>query len=123
MGKVTVRDFDGNIISSFWQYGQMDWELFHGCLNTVIFSTDSWAIFHYDEHAPGRRGAICTQDRNEYPAPGTYIILKPDGNPTIVYYVVTKARKRHPTISNTQTRVYRQSPIEGERALVTLVAS
>jgi len=104
MGKVTVRDFDGNIISSFWQYGQMDWELFHGCLNTVIFSTDSWAIFHYDEHAPGRRGAICTQDRNEYPAPGTYIILKPDGNPTIVYYVVTKARKRHPTISNTQTR-------------------
>jgi hypothetical protein len=55
----------------------MDWELLYGCLNTVIFSNDSWAIFHYDENAPGKNGAICTADHNKYPAPGTYILLTP----------------------------------------------
>jgi hypothetical protein len=55
----------------------MDWELFYGCLNTVIFSTDSWAIFHYDEDAPGKKGAVCEPHRDVCPAPGKYILLKP----------------------------------------------
>ena len=55
----------------------MDWELFHGCLNAVIFSHDTWAIFQFVEDAPGNKGAICTADRNEYPAPGKYILLTP----------------------------------------------
>lgn len=56
-GDVVVRDFDGNVLSSFWQYGLMDWDLFYTCLDAIIFANDSWAIFHYDEHAPGRNGA------------------------------------------------------------------
>jgi hypothetical protein len=56
----------------------MDWELFYSCLKTTIFSTGDWAIFHYDEDAPGgKKGAICNPDRNVYPDPGTYILLTP----------------------------------------------
>jgi hypothetical protein len=55
----------------------MDWELFYSCISTITFSVDSWAIFHYDEKAPGKRGAICNPDRDEYPDPGIYILLSP----------------------------------------------
>ncbi|KAH9998123.1 hypothetical protein BJV74DRAFT_825456 [Russula compacta] len=51
-----------------------------------------------------RPGAICNADRNKRPAPGTYILLTPDGNPISVGFVAIAARTRHPTISNTQTR-------------------
>jgi len=76
-GEVVVRDFDGNVLSSFWQYGLMDWDLFYTCLDAIIFANDSWAIFHYDEHAPGRKGALCPAGCKEYPNPGTYILLTP----------------------------------------------
>ena len=98
-GDVVLRDFDGNLLSSqppdcinhlrwhltltlvlgFWQYGQMDWGLYYGCLNTIILSAvhSTWAVFHYEEDAPGKKGAICVADRNEYPAPGIYILLTP----------------------------------------------
>jgi len=55
----------------------MDWDLFHTCLDAIIFANDSWAIFHYDEHAPGRKGALCPAAYKEYPIPGTYILLTP----------------------------------------------
>jgi hypothetical protein len=63
----------------------MDWELFHGCLNTVIFSWSSWAIFRYDEDAPGKKGAICISDPKTYPAPGIYILLSP-GSIHLIFY-------------------------------------
>ncbi|KAK2462866.1 hypothetical protein APHAL10511_005064 [Amanita phalloides] len=104
MRDVTVRDFEGNVLSSFWQYGSMDWDLLYSCLNDVIFSNKSWAIFQYDEHAAGKKGALCHANISEYPAPGTYILLTPDGNPISVGFVAVRSRLRHPTTSNTQKR-------------------
>lgn len=54
----------------------MDQELFYSCL-TTIFSTGDCVIFHHDEDSPGKKGAICNPNRNEYPDPGTYIPLAP----------------------------------------------
>jgi hypothetical protein len=54
----------------------MDWELFYGCVRTVIFSEGDWAVFEYDESAPERRGAHFPPNR-ELPYPGTYILLRP----------------------------------------------
>ena len=94
MGDVILRDFDGNTLSSqligpgfgvlpitpfihlgFWQYGFIDWELFYGCVRTVIFSEGDWAVFEHDERAPERRGALCPPNR-QLPCPGTYILLR-----------------------------------------------
>jgi len=60
----------------FWQYGLIDRELFYGCVRTIIFSEDDWAVFEYDECVPERRGALCPPNR-ELPYPGTYILLRP----------------------------------------------
>jgi hypothetical protein len=60
----------------FWQYGFIDWELFYGCVRTVIFLEGDWAVFEYDESVPERRGTLCTPNR-ELPCPGTYILLRP----------------------------------------------
>jgi hypothetical protein len=60
----------------FWQYGFIDWELFYGCLRTVIFSEGDWAVFGYDESLPGRQGGLCPPNR-EFPFPGTYVLLRP----------------------------------------------
>ncbi|KAN0124781.1 hypothetical protein V8E52_001333 [Russula decolorans] len=117
---VVLRDFDGNVLSSVWQYGLMDWDLFHTCLDAIIFANDSWAIFHYDEHAPGRKGALCPAACKEYPTPGTYILLTPDGSPISVGLVATAARPRHPTTSNAKQG---QILIANKFALVTLTAS
>ena len=97
MGDVILRDFEGNTLSSqllnwiglwtffqptssihlgFWQYGFIDWELFYGCVRTVVFCEGDFAIFKYDESVPERRGALCTPNR-ELPCPGTYILLRP----------------------------------------------
>ena len=95
MGDVILRDFNGNTLSSpllirfvfdilptlsirlgFWQYGFLDWELFHGCVRTIIFPECHWAIFKYDESVPERRGTLCPANR-ELPHPGTYILLRP----------------------------------------------
>ncbi|KAH9164219.1 hypothetical protein EDB89DRAFT_2078143 [Lactarius sanguifluus] len=100
MGDVILRDFDGNTLSSFWQYGFIDWELFYGCVRTVIFSESDWAVFEYDESAPGQRGALCPPNR-EHPRPGTYILLRPDGTPVSVGLTPVSSRLRHPTVSNT----------------------
>lgn len=54
----------------------MDWELFYGCVRTVIFSESEWAVFEYDESSPGRRGALFPPS-GEVPFPGTYILLRP----------------------------------------------
>jgi len=91
-GHVVVRDSDGNVLSSeppdcisfdgirpsflvlgFWQYGLMDWNLFYSCLDAIIFANDRWAIFHYDEHAPGRKGALCPAEREGCSTPRTYV--------------------------------------------------
>ncbi|KAF8232788.1 hypothetical protein L208DRAFT_1270241, partial [Tricholoma matsutake] len=92
----------------FWQYGLIDWELFYGCLRAVIFSEDDWAVFEYDENAPERRGAFHPPNR-ELPNPGTYILLRPDGTRIPVGLTPVSARLRHPTISNTPSRVRRES--------------
>lgn len=56
----------------------MDWDLLYTCLDAIIFvANNNWAIFHYDEHAPGKKGALCPADCREYPTPGTYILLMP----------------------------------------------
>jgi len=37
----------------------MDWDLFYTCIDAIISANnDSWAIFHHDEYAPGRKGAL-----------------------------------------------------------------
>jgi hypothetical protein len=73
-------DFDvlptSSIHLGFWQYGFIDWELFYGCVRTVIFCEGDWAILEYDESVPERRGTLCTPNR-ELPCPGTYILLRP----------------------------------------------
>jgi hypothetical protein len=55
----------------------MDWDLFYTCIDAIIVAFDAWAIFHYDEHAPWRKGALCPAQCEEYPTPGTYILLTP----------------------------------------------
>jgi hypothetical protein len=60
----------------FWQYGLIDWELFYGCVRSFIIANDDWAIFQYDEDAPGQRRALYSPN-HEIPRPGTYIILQP----------------------------------------------
>lgn len=55
----------------------MDWDLLYSCLNAVIVSNDRWAIFLYDEHAVGKKGAYCPAGINKYPVPGIYILLTP----------------------------------------------
>ncbi|KAF8723794.1 hypothetical protein AX14_009187 [Amanita brunnescens Koide BX004] len=104
MGDVIVRDFDGNILSSFWQYGLIDWELFYGCLRMVISAEDDWAVFKYDENALGRRGALFPPN-HECPDPGTYIVLRPEGSPILVGLTPVSARIRHPTVSNTRSAI------------------
>ncbi|KAG6371195.1 hypothetical protein JVT61DRAFT_9818 [Boletus reticuloceps] len=109
MGDVILRDFDGNTLSSFWQYGLIDWELFYGCVRAVIFSEGDWAIFEYAESVPQRRGALCPPNR-ELPCPGTYILLRQDGTPISVGLTPVLSRRRHPTVSNTslRTSAYRE---------------
>ncbi|KAF8738560.1 hypothetical protein AX14_011042 [Amanita brunnescens Koide BX004] len=101
MGHVTVRDFKSNTLSKFWQYGLIDWELFYECLGTVISATGYWVVFEYDENMPILKGALHLPNRNSYPDPGTYIILRPDGFPIDVALTPASARIRHPTASNT----------------------
>jgi hypothetical protein len=60
----------------FWQYGLINWELFHSCLRTIIFSSDDWAVFWYDEDAPGKRGPFCPPG-HDLPNPETYVLLHP----------------------------------------------
>lgn len=103
-GKVFLRDFDGKLISSFWQYGIMDWKMFYNCLRTIIRSNEDWAVFRYDEAAPGRHGDQCPSNA-EVPEPGTYVLLHPDGTPITVDLTDLAAHPRHPTITNTPARV------------------
>jgi len=108
-GDVILRDFIGNTLSSFWQYGFIDWELFYACVHEVIFSQSDWAIFEYDESVPERRGSLCPVN-SELPSPGMYILLRPDGTRISAGLTAFSARLRHPTISNThlRTSAYRQ---------------
>lgn len=95
MGYVILRDFDSNTLSSqisigpafypllicslylgFWQYGFIDWELFYSCIRTIVFTNNDWAVFKYDEAAPGKRGAHHPSS-NQLPQPDTYILLRP----------------------------------------------
>jgi len=103
MGDVILRDFDGNTLSSFWQYGLIDWELFYSCLRTIILSPDSWAVFRYDENAPEGQGTLYPSS-HDFPEPGTYILLSPDGGRISVGLTPLSVRPRHPTISNTPAR-------------------
>ncbi|KAF8119575.1 hypothetical protein EV363DRAFT_1381539 [Boletus edulis] len=109
MGDVILRDFDGNTLSGFWQYGLIDWELFYECVRAVIFSEGDWAIFEYAEGVPQRRGALCPPNR-ELPCPGTYILLRQDGTPISVGLTPVLSRRRHPTVSSTplRTSAYRE---------------
>ncbi|KAJ7229197.1 hypothetical protein GGX14DRAFT_617291, partial [Mycena pura] len=100
---VILRDFDGNTLSGFWQYGLISWELFYSCLRTVIFSNEDWAVYCYDESVPERQGALCPPS-TDLPEPGTYILLGRDGSPLSVGLTALSARLRHPTISGTPAR-------------------
>ena len=71
-----VQDGICSLFLGFWQYGFIDWELFHECLRTVIFSQGNWSIFEYDEYVPERRGALFPPN-HELAHPGTYILLQP----------------------------------------------
>ncbi|KAF8551880.1 hypothetical protein OG21DRAFT_217138 [Imleria badia] len=115
MGDVILRDFDGNTLSGFWQYGLVDWELFYGCLRTVIFSDGDWAVFEYVKGVPGRRGALCPPNC-EFPCPGTYILLRPDGTPISVGLTPVSFRLRHPTVSNTPSSLTMSAYRERARA-------
>ncbi|OBZ79901.1 hypothetical protein A0H81_01457 [Grifola frondosa] len=44
MDDVTLRNHDGDILSSFWQYGLINWNFFYDCLNTIIFSSEAWFV-------------------------------------------------------------------------------
>ncbi|KIM78629.1 hypothetical protein PILCRDRAFT_824264 [Piloderma croceum F 1598] len=101
-GRVTVRDFYGNTVSKFFQYGLVDWERFHSCLRTVIV-TSNWAVFEYDENTPGQHGTCCPAGQRLVD-PGTYMLLRTDGKPIIVDFTTHAARLRHPTISNTPVK-------------------
>lgn len=101
---VALRDFNGNILSSFWQYGIIDWELFYSCLRSVISSNEDWAVFRYEAATPGQHGASYPPSP-KIPEPGTYILLRPDGTPIKVGWTTLAARVRHPTLSNTATQV------------------
>lgn len=61
----------------FWQYGLIDWEQFYECLSAVISAEGDWAVFEYDENTPTQKGALRLPNRNSYPDPGVYIILRP----------------------------------------------
>lgn len=100
---VALRDFNGNILSSFWQYGIIDWELFYNCLRSVISSNEDWAVFRYEAATPGQHGASYPPSP-KIPEPGTYILLRPDGTPIKVGWTTLAARVRHPTLSNTATQ-------------------
>ncbi|KAF8436607.1 hypothetical protein L210DRAFT_3548627 [Boletus edulis BED1] len=91
------------------QYGLINWELFYGCVRAVIFSEGDWAIFEYAEGVPQRRGALCPPNR-ELPCPGTYILLRQDGTPISVGLTPVLSRRRHPTVStsNTPLRVFKR---------------
>ncbi|KAF8337655.1 hypothetical protein F5887DRAFT_1137796 [Amanita rubescens] len=95
MEMVIVRDFDGNTLFKFWQYGLIDWELLYECLRKIILSDRDWEVFEYDEYEPTRRGAHCLPSR-EIPLPGTYILLQPDGSPIHIDLTPNSTRVRHP---------------------------
>ncbi|KIJ08760.1 hypothetical protein PAXINDRAFT_18119 [Paxillus involutus ATCC 200175] len=103
MGDIILRDFDGNTLSSFWRYGFVTWELFYDCIRTIIFTSDDWAIFEYDENAPGKHGTFCSPS-DDLPKPRLYILLRPDGTPIRVGLTALSARHRHPTVFNTPAR-------------------
>ncbi|KAG6880199.1 hypothetical protein C0992_003863 [Termitomyces sp. T32_za158] len=101
---VFLRDFEGNLVSKFYQYGLIDWEQFHACLKIIICtSTPVWAIFEFAENASHGRGPLCSPGPAN-PKPGNYVILSPGGDPIPVTLVSQCARRRHLTTSNTGSK-------------------
>ncbi|KIJ94207.1 hypothetical protein K443DRAFT_683938 [Laccaria amethystina LaAM-08-1] len=106
---VTLEDFDGNVISGFWQYenATVSWTHFYAWLRRIIQTDGSWTIFELDETMPGRRGPKKTESDlgRELVKPGRYIILKEDGSPISVGLTQEKYRRRPLTVLNTPERV------------------
>jgi hypothetical protein len=119
-----------SLVLGFWQYGLMDWDIFYTCLDAIISANDRWAIFHYDEHAPGRKGALCPAECKEYPTPGTYIVDLcrfggRRGSPSSPCNIEHKSRGTLNRIYNNninfvEATFRRQTLIESEFALVIL---
>jgi hypothetical protein len=72
-----VNFYEALMFIGFWQYGLIDWEQLYECLGTVISAEGDWAVFEYNENTPMQKGVLHLPNRNLYPDPGTYIILRP----------------------------------------------
>jgi len=113
---VILRDYDGNVLAGFWQYGSISWHTFATLLHNLIHTNESWAIFEFDENSPNRHGT--QQYANDVIVPsGVYVLLQQDGSPVEVRLTDASARLRQPTHSNTPTQLehYRQRTRDRDR--------
>ncbi|KAK2459286.1 hypothetical protein APHAL10511_008707 [Amanita phalloides] len=100
---VFLRDYDGNVLAGFWQYGSIAWSTFSTLLNSLIQTDHQWAIFAFDETNADRHGAE-QQLGSEMVLPGVYVLLRQDGRPLPVVLTGERARPRQPTHSATPAR-------------------
>jgi hypothetical protein len=59
----------------FWQYGTISWSTFLTFLQILIYTTETWAIFAYDDNIPNRHGAQQSAS-DEIVSSGAYILLR-----------------------------------------------
>ncbi|KAK2462179.1 hypothetical protein APHAL10511_005811 [Amanita phalloides] len=112
---VFLRDYDGNVLAGFWQYGSVSWSTFSTMLSSIIQTEHQWAIFAFVETNTGRHGAQ-QQLGSEIVLPGVYVLLRPgkhsllrpshihfasDGSALSVALTGERARPRQPTHSAT----------------------
>jgi len=64
-----------NHFQGFWQYGSISWNMFLTFLHTLIRTTESWAIFDFDNNSPNRHGAQQSASDAIVPT-GVYILLQ-----------------------------------------------
>jgi len=118
---VILQDFDGNTLAGFWQYGSTSWNTFLTLLPTLIYTTDSWAIFDFDASSPNRHGEQQSAS-DAIVSTVVYILLREDGSPIEVRLTDASARRRQPTHTNTpaSTDHYRQRTHDRDgRCLIT----
>jgi len=101
---VILQDFDGNTLAGFWQYGSTSWNTFLTLLPTLIYTTDSWAIFDFDASSPNRHGEQQSAS-DAIVSTVVYILLREDGSPIEVRLTDASARRRQPTHTNTPASI------------------
>lgn len=77
-----------SLILGFWQYGLIDWKLFYHCLETIIVSSDAYAIFPFEEDVAGKSSGPLIPASPIQVDPGMYTLLRPGNYSFLVVHLV-----------------------------------